>query len=102
MPAVSDEPKRAVEAGRTGDSDVVGIGRALALRTYHDAALRPGQPTAARDGEGGERGRGASGLGKIEEEAGRAWLQEQLDYYPGRCWARSSMSTNESSVGAAT
>jgi hypothetical protein len=26
-------------------------------------------------------------LSKIEEEAGRAWLQEQLDYCTGRCWA---------------
>src|SRR4051795_11694021 len=34
---------------------------ASALRPHHDAALRPGQSPAARDGEGGERGRSASG-----------------------------------------
>src|ERR1700716_976811 len=41
VPAVSDEPQCAVEAGHTRDSDVVGAGRALTLRPHHDAALRP-------------------------------------------------------------
>src|SRR5271165_3127190 len=59
-----------VEAGHTGDGDVVGIGRASALRTYHDAALRPGQSSAARDGEGGERGCGSTGT---EQDRGGSW-----------------------------
>src|SRR5207249_10546223 len=58
---VGDVPERAVEAGHSGDSDVVGAGRASALRPYHDAALRPGQSPTARDDQGGERGRSASG-----------------------------------------
>src|SRR5580693_6226680 len=44
-----------------GDSDVVGASRASALRPPHDAALRSGQSTTARDGQGGQRGRGPSG-----------------------------------------
>src|SRR5205807_9887118 len=61
VPAVADQPERAVETGHSGDSDVVGAGRASALRPYHDAALRPGQSPTARDDQGGERGRSASG-----------------------------------------
>jgi hypothetical protein len=41
VPAVSDEPERAVEAGYTGDSDVVGAGRASAtLTSRRCAAIR--------------------------------------------------------------
>src|SRR5438270_13430650 len=61
VPAVSDEPERAVKAGLTGESDVVGAGRASALRAHHDAALRRGQSTTAWDDQGGQRGRGPSG-----------------------------------------
>src|SRR5438046_854396 len=69
--AGSDEPERAVEAGHTGDSDVVGAVRASALRPHYDAALRPGQSTPARDEQGGERGRSASGT-EQDRGGGRA------------------------------
>ena len=59
LSAVADPPECPNQAGPARHGAVVGAGRSLALCPHHLAAVRSGEPVAARHGQGGERGFGA-------------------------------------------
>ena len=73
--------ERAQQARLAGDSAAVGAVGPLPLCPHYDAAVRRGKPAAAGHEEGGERGRGAAGLAKIDEAAGsNVAARPHLDY----------------------